>query len=76
MKDPKVRARQALLMNMKDKNLGPDVKIKPADRRELLQSKGGPHTIDQFRQGFNFYEESADMDMPPMIPLVHVIKYV
>lgn len=75
MKDPKVRARSALLLNMKDKNLGPDVKIKPADRRELLQNKGGPHTIDQFRQGFSYYEESADMDMPPMIPLVHVVKY-
>jgi hypothetical protein len=75
MKDPKVRARTALLLNMKDKNLGPDVKIKPADRREMLENKGGPHTIDQFRQGFNYYEESADMDMPPMIPLVHVIKY-
>lgn len=75
MKDPKVRARSALLLNMKDKNLGPDVKIKPADRRELLQNKGGPHTIEQFRQGFSYYEESADMDMPPMIPLVHVVKY-
>jgi hypothetical protein len=75
MKDPKVRARSALLLNMKDKNIGSDIKIKPADRRELLKSKGGPHTIEQFRQGFSSYEESADMDMPPMIPLVHVIKY-
>jgi len=75
MKDSKVRARTALLLNMKDKNLGTDIKIKPADRREILESKGGPHTIEQFRQGFNLYEESADMDMPPMIPLVHVIKY-
>jgi hypothetical protein len=75
MKDPKARARSALLLNMKDKNIGSDVKVKPADRRELLKSKGGPHTIEQFRQGFSNYEESAEMDMPPMIPLVHVVKY-
>lgn len=76
MKDTKVRARTALLVILKDKSIGSDNKIKPADRRELLKSKGGPHTIQQFRQGFSYNEESAEMDMPPMIPLVHVIKYV
>jgi hypothetical protein len=75
LKDSKVRARRALLLSMKDKNLGSDVKVKPADRRELLKSKGGPMSVEEFREGFEFYAGSADMDMPPMIPLVHVIKY-
>ena len=73
--DPKVRTRKVLLLNMKDKVLGPAVEIKPADRRELLQSKGGPLSIEEFREGFLPSTKSIDMDMPPMIPMTHVVKY-
>ena len=73
--DSKTRTRKALLSNLKDKMLGVDYEVKLADKRELLKSKGGPMSIEEFREGFLPSAKSIEMDIPPMIPMTHVIKY-
>jgi hypothetical protein len=45
-----------------------------AGDRELLVSKGGTQTIDKFRKGFSMINQSMQISMPPIIPLMHVIK--
>lgn len=72
LKDHRVNTRRALLMNLKDKCLGQNVQIRTAGNREILKSKGGPMDIDEYRAAFATI--TPEMDIPPQIPLVHVIK--
>jgi hypothetical protein len=71
--DYKCKARNSLLHNMKYKMTGFNTPIKPADDRELLQSKGGPLSITKYRSNFEVPSLNIKLDMPPVIPLVHTI---
>jgi hypothetical protein len=74
LKDYKCSTRYALINNLKSKITGDDSPIKLAPERELLKSKGGLYTIDKFREGFSVISSNLRMNIPPIIPLVHVIE--
>lgn len=73
LKDFKCNTRHGLLYSLKVKITGDKSPIKFAPDRELLVSKGGKYTIDKFRDGFDIINTNLRINMPPMIPLVHVI---
>lgn len=73
MKDSKVEKRDVLLKNLKNHCLGEDEEIRMAGDREILKKKGGPMEIEEFRACF--HTDVPVMDMPPMIPMMHVIKH-
>lgn len=72
LNDYKCNARYALLNNLKYSITKDDTPIKLAPERELLKSKGGLYTIERFRDGF-VNMMNPQINMPPIIPLVHVI---
>lgn len=74
LKDYKCNTRHALTNSLKSKVTGDDKPIKLAPERELLKSKGGIYPIEKFREGFTMISCKSQMDMPPIIPLVHVIE--
>lgn len=77
LNDYKCHTRYALLNEMKFKITGSNSPIKFAPARELLRSKGGPLSIDEYRSGFTLID--LHMSMPPMIqfvPLVHSIEEI
>jgi len=57
MKDYKYGSRNALTLNLKHKLTGNDNNIVLAKDREVLISKGGDLTIEQFRNGFTYVDE-------------------
>jgi hypothetical protein len=73
LNDHKCDTRYSLLCNLKYKITGDSSPIKLAEDRELLKSKGGKYTINNFRKSFNMISLDRKIDMPPMIPLVHSI---
>lgn len=70
LKDYKINTRHALTNNLRTKVTGSSAPIKFAGDRELLKSKGGNMSIEKFREGFSF----MSINIPPLIPLVHVIE--
>jgi len=74
LKDFKCNTRHALTNNLRIKVTGDSSPIKFAREREFLISKGGKCTIETFREGFSVISPSLRMNMPPIIPLVHVIE--
>ncbi len=74
LKDYKCSTRHALTLSFRTKVTGLTDPIKMAGDRELLVSKGGTQTIDKFRKGFSMINQSMQISMPPIIPLMHVIK--
>lgn len=73
LKDYKCNTRHALTNSLRIKVTGDTKPIKFATDPELLQSMGGPLTIEKFREGFSVVTSDMRMNMPPTIPLVHVI---
>jgi hypothetical protein len=74
LNDYKYQTRHSLLQNLKAKTTRSNEPIKFAPQRELLISKGGPYTIDQFRKGFTICSFDMHMNIPPLMPLVHTIE--
>ncbi len=74
LNDYKYQTRYSLLQNLKIKITGSTQPIKFAPQRELLNTKGGPYTIEQFRKGFTICSLDLHMNMPPLMPLVHTIE--
>jgi hypothetical protein len=74
LKDFKFNTRHALTNSLRIKVTGINTPIKFAGDRELLLSKGGKISIDKFREGFSVISSNYKMNMPPLIPLVHVIE--
>ena len=74
LKDFKFNTRHALTNSLRIKVTGITTPIKFAGDRELLLSKGGKISIDKFREGFSVISSNYKMNMPPLIPLVHVIE--
>ena len=74
LKDFKCDTRHALTNNLRIKVTNSSKPIKFAQERELLKSKGGKLTIEEFRHGFSVITENFKINMPPLIPLVHVIE--
>lgn len=74
LKDFKCGTRHALTLNLRMKITGETGSVKLADDRETLQSKGGTKSIDFFRHGFSIVSVEMRLNMPPMIPLMHVIE--
>jgi hypothetical protein len=72
LNDSAVWTRHALTLNLKARVTGDNSPIKPAFARELLKSKGGKYTIEEFREGFTVMPY-VQMSMPPLIPLVHTV---
>ena len=73
IKDFKCNTRHALIHSLKAKVTHDDSPIKLAPDRELLKSKGGIISIDKFREDFSVITENMRINMPPLIPLKHVI---
>ena len=48
--------------------------IKSAPPRCSLKMFGGELSIEEFREGFDSYGMFPKINMPPMIPLMHVIN--
>jgi len=76
LKDFKCDTRRALTLSLRMKVTGETGCIKLAGDRELLKSKKGNLTIEQFREGFSIVSTDMKLSMPPMIPLVHVIEEI
>ena len=74
LNDNKTATRYALTNNLRIKVTGNNTPIKMAGDRELLKSKGGLYTIEKFREGFNCISSQLRINMPPLIPLLHVIE--
>jgi hypothetical protein len=74
LKDFKCQTRQALINNLRMRTTGNTAPIRLADERELLVSKGGKITIEKFREGFSVITPNMKINIPPLIPLVHVIE--
>jgi len=74
--DYKCATRNAMLHRMKEKMTGLSEKIRFAPMRELLNSKGGKLTIDEFRKGFLINNPDVLLSMPPLIPMVHTMENV
>jgi hypothetical protein len=74
LKDYKCNTRHALTISLRTKVTGDSTPIKLAADRELLKSKGGTCSIEKFRQGFSIISPNMRINMPPIIPLVHVIE--
>jgi hypothetical protein len=74
LKDHKWNSRHALTNNLKNKIMDNNEPLKLAPDRELLVSKGGVLSIEEFREGFDSYGMFPKINMPPMIPLMHVIN--
>ena len=74
LNDNKTATRYALTNNLRIKVTGINTPIKMAGDRELLKSKGGLYTIEKFREGFNCISSQLRINMPPLIPLLHVIE--
>jgi hypothetical protein len=74
LNDFKCGTRHALTNNLRIKVTNDDKQIKLAGDRELLKTKGGQYSIEQFRNGFSVVTEGMRMSMPPIMPLVHVIE--
>jgi hypothetical protein len=80
LNDHRYHTRYALLLDLKRKIMSSSVdqesRIIFAPMRELLISKGGNMTIDEFRKGFLIVSIEKSLSMPPMIPLKHSIEEV
>ena len=74
LKDYKCGTRHALTQTLKAIVTGDSSPIKLAGDRELLQSKGGKYSVEKFREGFTIMSSKLLLNMPPIIPLVHVIE--
>jgi hypothetical protein len=74
LKDFKVNTRHALTNSLRIKVTGNSQPIKFAGDREILKSKGGNISIEKFREGFSVMTSNMKMNIPPIIPLVHVIE--
>ena len=74
LKDFKCNTRHALTNSLRIKVTGVITPIKFAGDRELLISKGGKITIEKFRDGFSVISSNLKINIPPLIPLVHVIE--
>jgi len=76
LNDYKCATRNALLHNLKEKMTGVSEKIRFAPMRELLNSKGGTMTIEEFRRGFLKLNLDKLLSMPPLIPMIHTVENV
>lgn len=74
LNDGKCLTRLALLKRLYYDVSNDSVPFNFAQSRELLYDRGGTLTIEQFRNGFNVINNNLNINMPPMIPLVHVIN--
>lgn len=74
LKDFKFNTRHTLTYNLCMKVTGDNNPVKLAGDRELLKSKGGQMSIERFRSGFSVVSPNMKMNMPPMIPLVHIVE--
>lgn len=72
LKDFKCQTRRALIQSLKTKTTNDPTPIKIAPCREILKTKAC--TIENFRNGFTVPSYDIQMNMPPMIPLVHVLE--
>jgi len=75
LKDYKWNTRHSLINNLKTKITGDTTPISLAPERELLISKGGNMSIEEFRDGFQTITNLPKLSMPPLIPLIHSIQY-
>ncbi len=73
LKDYKCVTRHALINSLKIKTTKDMTPIKLASERETLEKKGGKCSIEKYREDFCMCNSNMTMDMPPMIPLMHVI---
>lgn len=74
LKDYKCITRHSLTNKLRIEVTGDTRPIKLAGDRELLRSKGGPQSIEKFREGFSTISSNVQISMPPMIPLVHIVE--
>lgn len=74
LKDYKCNTRYALTNSLRIKVTGDPSPIKFAGDPESLIQKGGICTIEKFREGFSVISPSLRMNMPPLIPLIHVLE--
>lgn len=75
LKDCSFCTRHALINKLKTHMTGDPSPIKLAADRELLKSKGGMLTIEKFRENFNIISPHISLNIPPMIPLVHIVEH-
>lgn len=73
LKDFKCNTRHALTCKLRTQITGENNIIKFAGERELLKSKGGIMEIDEYRDGFSRIKTEMRMNIPPIIPLVHIV---
>lgn len=73
-KDFMTNTRNALLHKFKYEITENDEPITEAQDRELLKSKGGKMSIEEYRNNFTINNLKVNMSMPPIIPLVHTIE--
>lgn len=73
-KDYMTNTRNALLHKFKYELTGNDEPIAEAQDRELLKSKGGKMSIEEYRRNFTINNLKINMSMPPIIPLIHTIE--
>ena len=69
LKDFKCNTRYALTNSLRIKVTGISTPIKFAGNRELLKSKGGNLTIEQFREGFSVISANLKLNIPELIQL-------
>lgn len=73
LKDYKCVTRHALIISLKIKTTNDTTPIKFASEREFLKKKGGKFSIEKYRENFSVCDSNMIMNMPPLIPLMHVI---
>ena len=71
--DYKSESRNNLLQKMINEITDKKIPIKYARNKELLKSFGGTMTIEEYRESLNIPSIDHSIDIPPVIPLMHVI---
>ena len=69
LNDFKCRTRHALTNNFRIKITNNDAQIKLAGEREIVNTKGGQTSIEEFRNGFCIITEEMRINMPKIISL-------
>ncbi len=73
MHDYRVKTRESLIKYIYLYIFGENSLLLPAPKKELLKDFGGILTITEFRKCFSTIDSVYEINIPPLIPMVHEI---
>ena len=73
MNDYRVKTRESLIKYIYTNIFGQNSILFPAPKKELLRDFGGILTIAEFRKCFSTIDNIYEINIPPLIPMIHEI---